>query len=82
MSRANVEQLRDELNRLMRDQIASLKKQTFGGLNEQELQEQQERLERIRHVSADFLAAVKRERRDERKSAFETEVVDNREEKP
>jgi hypothetical protein len=40
-------------------QIASLKAQTFGGLSEQQLREQDERLKRIREVSADVLAALK-----------------------
>jgi hypothetical protein len=53
-------QLSDELSRLMREQIESLKKQTFGGLSEEELHQQEARLKRIREVSANFLAALKR----------------------
>jgi hypothetical protein len=44
----------------MLEQIESLKAQTFGGLNEEQFREQAERLKRIREVSADFLAALKR----------------------
>lgn len=53
--------LSDELRRLMLEQIESLKKQTFGGLNKEELRQQEERLKRIREVSADFFAALKRQ---------------------
>jgi len=44
----------------MGEQIESLRAQTFGGLNEEQFREQAERLKRIREVSADFLAALKR----------------------
>jgi hypothetical protein len=60
MDRRSVEELRNELERLMGEQIESLKAQTFGGLNEEQLREQAERLKRIREVSADFLVALKR----------------------
>jgi hypothetical protein len=59
----SIRELRNELNRLMRDQIESLKQQTFGGLSEDELRQQEARLKRIREVSADFLAVLKREAR-------------------
>jgi hypothetical protein len=52
--------LRDELNRLLAEEIESLKKETFGGLNQEEVRQQQERLKRIREVAADYLAALKR----------------------
>ncbi len=57
-----VEEIRDDLKRLMLEQLESLKVQTFGGLTEEELQQQKERLKRIREVSVDFLAALKRTR--------------------
>jgi hypothetical protein len=60
---SSAQKLRDELNRLMMQQIESLKKQTFGGLSAEELRQQEELLKRIREVSADFLAALKSERR-------------------
>jgi hypothetical protein len=53
-------ELQDELTRLMLEQIESLKKETFVGLTSEELRRQEERLKRIREVSADFLAALKR----------------------
>jgi hypothetical protein len=59
MGSRRVEELRNELERLMLEQIESLKAQTLGGLKEQ-FREQVERLKRIREVSADFLAALKR----------------------
>lgn len=60
MAERSVEELRDELNRLMEEQMESLRKQTFGGLDEEELRQHEERLKRIRELSADFLAALKR----------------------
>lgn len=54
-----LEELREELRRLMEEQAKSLKMQTFGGLSAEELQEQDRRLKRIREVSADYLAALK-----------------------
>jgi hypothetical protein len=55
-----IEELRDELKRLMLKQIESLRKQAFGGLSDAELAEQEERLKQVREVSADFLAALER----------------------
>jgi len=63
MESSNAEELRDQLNRLLMEEIESLKKQTFGGLNEEELLEQEQRLKRIRELSADYLAALKRDQR-------------------
>ena len=54
-----LEELREELRRLMEEQVESLKRQTFGGLSAEELRGQDSRLKRIREVSADFLAALK-----------------------
>lgn len=61
MERGDLKELRDELERLMLAQIESLRAQTFGGLSEQQLREQDARLKRIREVSADYLAALKEE---------------------
>ena len=61
MGGSNARELRDELNRLMMEQIESLKKQTFIGLDDKELRQQEERLKRIREISADFLAALQSE---------------------
>jgi len=58
MKRRSAEELRDELNALMLEHIESLKRQTFVRLTEEELNRQQELLEHIREVSADYLAAL------------------------
>jgi hypothetical protein len=54
-------ELREELSRLMEEQVESLKKQTFLGLDHADLRKEEARLKRIREVSAEFLAALKRE---------------------
>ena len=60
MDGPNVEELRDELERLMREHIDSMAKQTFLGISPEDLREEKERMQRIREVSADFLEALKR----------------------
>ena len=60
MDGPNVEELRDELERLMRDHIDSMAKQTFLGISPEDLRQEKERMRRIREVSADFLEALKR----------------------
>ena len=57
----NIERLQDELGRLMLEQIDSLKSATFIGRSKEELQQTETRLKRIRELSADLLAAFKRE---------------------
>jgi hypothetical protein len=59
MTRPSIPQLRDELERLMREHIDAMQKQTFVGLSAEEFRLEQERVERIREVSADFLQALK-----------------------
>ena len=59
MEGRSLEKIREELQRLMVEQVESLKAQTFGGLSEEELREQDERLKRIRELSADYLSALK-----------------------
>jgi hypothetical protein len=60
MGDRSVDDLRNELRRLMLEHLESLKEETFGGLSEELLRQQEERLKRIREVSADFIAALKR----------------------
>ena len=60
MDGPNVEELRDELERLMREHIDSMAKQTFLGISPEDLHQEKERMQRIREVSADFLEALKR----------------------
>jgi hypothetical protein len=59
MNRPSIHQLRDQLERLMREHIDTMQKQTFVGLSAEEFRREQERMERIREVSADFLEALK-----------------------
>jgi hypothetical protein len=61
MAGRSAAELREELSRLLEEQMESLRKQTFLGLDEAELHRQEVRLKRIREVSADLLAALKRE---------------------
>ena len=56
---SGIEELREELTKLMLEQIESLKERTFGGINKEASREEEARLKRIREVSADFLAALK-----------------------
>ena len=63
MSRRSIKELREELSRLMEEQIVSLKKETFGGLSPNEMRQNEGLLNRIREVSADYLAALKRDDR-------------------
>ena len=60
MGGRSTKELHEELNRLLQEQIDSLRKETFVGLSLEELRRQEERLKRIREVSADFIAALKR----------------------
>ncbi len=61
MGGSSAKELSNELNRLMMEQIESVKKQTFVGLDQEELRQQERRLKRIREISADFLAALQSE---------------------
>jgi len=60
MDGPGIEEIRDELERLMREQIESLQEQTFLGISEEDLQKEKERLKRIRELSAEFLRVLKR----------------------
>jgi hypothetical protein len=60
MGERSIKEIRDELERLMLKQVDMLKKQAFVGFSEKESREQYELLKRIREVSADYVAALKR----------------------
>jgi hypothetical protein len=60
MGGRSAKKISDELNRLMLEESKSLKKQTFVGLSKEELRQQEKRIKRIREVSADFLAALRK----------------------
>jgi hypothetical protein len=62
MGERSLEELRDEIKRLMLEHIESLEAETFVGVNQEALGEQEDRLKRIRELSADYLAALKRHR--------------------
>jgi hypothetical protein len=62
MGERSFEELRGELRRLMQEHIESMENETFIGLDKEELSQQEERLKRIREVSADYLTALKRHR--------------------
>jgi len=63
MGERSVEELRHLLNRLMLEHIKSLEAQQFlGRVSEEEYRQDEQRLKRIREVSADYLAALKRSR--------------------
>jgi hypothetical protein len=60
MDGSNIEKLRDELTRLMREHIESMQERTFLGISPEDVQREKQRLQRIREVSADFLEALKK----------------------
>jgi hypothetical protein len=60
MDGSNLEKLRDELSRLMREHIESMQERTFLGIGPDDVQREKQRLQRIREVSAEFLEALKR----------------------
>ena len=60
MAGRSLQELSNELNRLMLEHMESVKDETFVGLSEESLHRREDLLKRIREVSADFLAALKR----------------------
>jgi hypothetical protein len=60
MGGTGIKEIRNELERLMKEQIESLQEQTFLGISVTGLQAERERLKRIRELSAEFLEALKR----------------------
>jgi hypothetical protein len=60
MDNPRLKEISDELERLMREQIESLQRQTFLGISQNELSGEKERLKRIREVSAEFLLILKK----------------------
>jgi hypothetical protein len=59
MAGRTIKEIRDELDRLMLEQTTSMRRETFGGLSPDEVRQQEERLKRIREVSADYITALK-----------------------
>jgi hypothetical protein len=61
MGSRSIEDLHDELNRLMREHIDGLDVEVYTGrLTKEEYRTQADRLKRIHEVSADYIAALKR----------------------
>jgi hypothetical protein len=60
MDRPSLKEIGDELERLMREQVESLQRQTFLGISSEEISRERDRLKRIREVSAEFLEALKK----------------------
>jgi hypothetical protein len=60
MDSPRLKELSAELERLMREQVESLQKQTFLGVTQEDVRRERERLQRIREVSAEFLAELKK----------------------
>lgn len=60
MTERTAKELADELDRLMSEHLEHLRRRTFGLVSENEYQEQETRLRRIREVSADYLSALRR----------------------
>ena len=59
--RSRIDDLHDELRRLMLEHVESIKEETFlGGLSEEEFQRHEMRLKRIRELSADYFATLER----------------------
>jgi hypothetical protein len=62
MSGHSDDEIREEMERLLKEQWESLKRGTFVGFSGDDLRQEEERLKRIRELSADYLAALKRNR--------------------
>ena len=61
MGSRSIEDLKEELSRLMREHIDGLNVEVYTGrLTKEEYRSQADRLKRFREVSADYLAALKR----------------------
>ena len=54
-----LDKLREELQRLMLEQVESLRAETFGGGSREEIRRQDERLKRIREISSDLMSALR-----------------------
>ena len=58
MTEPDISGLQQELDRLMQEHIESLQKQAFVTPSEEQLREADERLKRIREVSAQYVAVL------------------------
>lgn len=60
MTEPDMERLQQELDRLMQEHIESLQRQAFVTPSEEQLREADERLKRIREISAEYVALLTR----------------------
>lgn len=60
MTESDIERLQRELDRLMNEHIESLQRQAFVMPSDEQLREADERLKRIREVSAEYVAVLAR----------------------
>jgi hypothetical protein len=60
MSGRSAAEMREELERLTGEHIDSMQAETFVPLSREELSLREERIKRIRELSADYLATLKR----------------------
>jgi hypothetical protein len=60
MTESDINRLQQELDRLMNEHIENLKKQAFVRPSEDQLRESDERLKRIREISAEYVALLTR----------------------
>ena len=58
---ARADELREDLTSLLAEQMASLKRQTFGGVDKKEFENQVDRLKRIRELPANYIAAMQKD---------------------
>lgn len=59
MDGRSAKEIGDELSRLLKEGIESVKRQSFVPLDVEEMRQQEERLKRIRELSADYLIALR-----------------------
>ena len=60
MRRRSFEKVRDELNRLMAEQLESLRKGTLAEFQEVELRQEEDRLKRISEVCSELSAILRK----------------------
>src|SRR6266480_5794064 len=60
MARRSIDELQQEISRLMQVHIESLKREAFVLPTQRQIEEEEERLKLIRELSADYLAALQR----------------------
>jgi hypothetical protein len=60
MKRRRVDELKQELQKLMQEHVENLKKREFLAGTKEQLQNEEELLTRIREVSADYIVAMRR----------------------